>query len=359
MKIITVVGARPQFIKAAVVSRAFAQYSNIQELIIHTGQHFDSQMSDIFFEEMQIPKPHINLNINGLSHSAMTGQMLEGIENILLQEKPDYMLVYGDTNSTLAGALAAKKLCIPVIHVEAGLRSFEMKMPEEINRIITDRISDILFCPTKIAYENLQREGFNNFPCKIVESGDVMFDAALFYAEHASKKSNIIKYLNINQPFILSTIHRAENTDSIIRLENIVNSLNEISLTCPIILPIHPRTKKIIQRSGLNMNFTVIEPVGYFDMIELLKHCKLVMTDSGGLQKEAYYFQKNCITLRDQTEWKELVDNGYNICVGTNKERILYAFHYMLNTNNYFNTTLYGQGDAGNKIVDFLNNHAL
>lgn len=356
MKIITIIGARPQFIKAAVISRIFIQYPNIQELIIHTGQHFDAQMSDIFFEEMQIPKPHINLNINGLSHSAMTGQMLEGIERILMDELPDYVLVYGDTNSTLAGALAAKKLHIPVIHVEAGLRSFDMKMPEEINRIITDRISDILFCPTKLAYENLLKEGFENFSSVILESGDVMYDAALFYAEQARSKSHIIDKLALYQPFVLSTIHRAENTDNLTNLDNIINSLNEINETYPVVVPIHPRTRKIIQSHKLKTNFTIINPVGYFDMLQLLTHCILVITDSGGLQKEAYYFKKNCITTRNQTEWKELVDNGYNICVGADRKKIIDAFHRMLIYDKSFDLNLYGDGNAGYKIVDFLNN---
>ncbi len=353
IKVLTIVGARPQFIKAAAVSREFSKHKEIQEIIVHTGQHFDKNMSDVFFEEMQIPKPHYNLNIHGLSHGAMTGQMLEGIEKIILQEKPDYVLVYGDTNSTIAGALAAKKLHIKVIHVEAGLRSFNMQMPEEINRILTDRISDILFCPTDAAIENLKIEGMDKQPVSIVKNGDVMQDAAMFYAEQAEKKSTIINNLSLNN-FILCTIHRAENTDNIENLKSIVEALNRINKEIQVIVPLHPRTKNILSKEKIDIDFKLIEPVGYFDMIMLLKHCKLVITDSGGLQKEAFFFQKNCVTLRNETEWVELVANGYNQLAGCDAEKIYSTYQTMLNSKNDFSKNLYGNGKACEAIVSTL-----
>jgi len=349
VKIITIIGARPQFIKAAAVSREISKHENLNEIIIHTGQHFDKNMSNVFFEQMNIPKPKYNLDIHGLGHGAMTGQMLEKIEEVLKIEKPDWVLVYGDTNSTLAGALAAKKLLIKVVHIESGLRSNNMNMPEEINRILTDRISDILFCPTNTAVENLKREGFYNFNCEIVNSGDVMQDAALFY-------SGLEKKLLVDIPnkFVLATVHRAENTDNIERLENIMDALNEIAKEIPIVLPLHPRTYKIIKSSKLKMNkIMFIDPVGYLEMVYLLKHCNLVMTDSGGLQKEAFFFGKPCITLRDETEWVELVDNGFNILVGAKKEKILHAY-YNQNFRIDFNINLYGNGNASNRIVNSL-----
>ena len=302
MKIVTVIGARPQFIKAATVSRAFHQ-TGAQEIIIHTGQHFDANMSEVFFQEMEIPKPHYHLDISNLSHGAMTGRMLEKIEQILISEKPDYVLVYGDTNSTLAGALAAAKLHIPIAHVEAGLRSFDMKMPEEVNRILTDRISSILFCPTQAAITNLNQEGFQHFNNRIVLSGDVMYDAVLFYQQKAKEVSTILGRENLTKNgFVLATIHRAENTNDPARLHEIVNALNEIHLHQPVVLPIHPRTKAYLQSNQIDLNVKMIDPVGYFDMLSLLDNCSLVLTDSGGLQKEAFWFRKHCITLRDQTE---------------------------------------------------------
>ena len=352
-KILTVIGARPQFVKAAVVSRAIKANEGLKEIIVHTGQHFDKNMSDIFFSEMQIPTPNYNLNINGLSHGAMTGQMLEGIEKICLDEKPDYVLVYGDTNSTLAGALAAKKIHIKVAHVEAGLRSFNMRMPEEVNRILTDRISDILFCPTDTAIRNLKNEGYDNIDCKVVKTGDVMYDAAMFYAKTSVEKSTVLKKYPLKD-FVLCTLHRAENTDDLNNLKNIFAALNKIAKTHPIILPIHPRTRKIIEQNNLKANFQLIDPVGYFDMIELFKNCSLVMTDSGGLQKEAFFFQKNCVTLRDQTEWIELVENGFNMITGADEQKILSAFETMLHKQNNFNINLYGNADAGKQIVQEL-----
>ncbi len=352
MKIFTVIGARPQFIKAAAVSREIKKHNDIEEVIVHTGQHFDTNMSDIFFEELHIPKPHYNLNINGLSHGAMTGQMLEKIEEVLFKEKPDWVLVYGDTNSTIAGALAASKLHIKVAHVEAGLRSFNMKMPEEINRILTDRISNLLFCPTNQAVENLKKEGFENFKeAKIVKSGDVMQDAAIFYKQFAKKPEN----LKIESGFILSTIHRAENTDNEDRIKSIFKALNEIAKKTPIILPLHPRTKKILQNLNINTdNIKIIEPVGYLQMVWLLQNCSLVMTDSGGLQKEAFFFEKPCITLRDETEWVELVENGFNQIVGADEEKIVNAYENIKNRELDFNIDLYGGGKASENIVNTL-----
>lgn len=353
MKIVTIIGARPQFIKAAVISRALKNKKEITEIIIHTGQHFDTNMSDIFFEEMEIPKPDYNLNINGLGHGAMTGQMLEKIEEVLVKEKPDWVLVYGDTNSTLAGALAAKKLHTKVAHVEAGLRSFNTKMPEEINRILTDRISDILFCPTETAVKNLQNEGYQNMDCKIVNVGDVMQDAALFYAEKAKQPEAVLP-----KKFILCTVHRAENTDNPEAFKNIFEVLEEISNKTTVVLPLHPRTR--IKLTALNYDFNnskiqFIEPVGYLQMVYLLKNCELVMTDSGGLQKEAYFFKKQCLTLREETEWVELVENGFNRICGSDKNKIIVGLKAIINKPQInFKKHLYGNGDAGELIIKHL-----
>ncbi len=348
MKIMTILGARPQFIKAGSVSREIAKYNNIDEIIVHTGQHYDSNMSDVFFEEMKIPKPNYFLGIGGKSHGAMTGQMIEKIEEIVVQENPDYMMVYGDTNSTLAGAIVASKLEIKLVHIEAGLRSFNMKMPEEVNRILTDRVSNILFCPTDTAMSNLKKEGFDGLDCKFVKSGDVMQDGAIFYRSLSVKPK-----CNINKNFILSTIHRAENTNDINRLISIIESLNEINEEKQIILPVHPRTKKIIEKNKIKIKFTLIEPVGYLEMVWLINNCDLVMTDSGGLQKEAFFFEKPCITLRDETEWVELVDHGFNELVGANKEKILKAYRYKKFAND-FSMDLYGEGKASENIIKEL-----
>jgi UDP-GlcNAc3NAcA epimerase len=359
-KIITIIGARPQFIKAAVVSREFLKSNIFQEILVHTGQHFDKNMSDIFFEEMEIPKPQYNLNINGLSHGAMTGQMLEGIEKICIEEKPDFLLVYGDTNSTIAGALAAKKLCIKVIHVEAGLRSYNMQMPEEINRILTDKISDILYCPTDTAVNNLKKEGIIDSNIHVIQNGDVMQDAALYYASKSEEHSKVLAINKlVKDNYVLCTIHRQENTDDPNRLKAIINALNKINNETIVVVPLHPRTKKIIQQLKIEVNFTILDPVGYFDMIELLKNCKIVMTDSGGLQKEAYFFNRFCITLRDETEWVELVENGYNRLVGANENEILNTFN--LFKTDVFNkkSELYGGGMASAIIRDTLEKYII
>lgn len=351
MKILTILGARPQFIKAGSISREIAKYKEIEEIIVHTGQHYDANMSDIFFDEMQIPKPNYFLGIGGKSHGAMTGQMIEKIEEVALKEKPDWILVYGDTNSTLAGAIVSSKLHIKLAHIEAGLRSFNMKMPEEVNRILTDRVSNVLFCPTDTAIQNLKNEGYENLDCKIVKSGDVMQDGAMFYKNLALKPN-----IEIKNSFILCTIHRAENTDDEIRLKNIFEALNEIAKEKQVILPLHPRTKKILENLKLDIsNLTIIEPVGYLEMVWLIDNCDFVMTDSGGLQKEAYFFEKQCITLRDETEWVELVKCGANTLVGANKDKILESYR----NNGEFNKQnseldLYGGGKASEIIINEL-----
>jgi UDP-GlcNAc3NAcA epimerase len=361
LKIITVVGARPQFIKAAVVSRAIAGHnrlnpqSQIKELILHTGQHYDEEMSDVFFREMEIPKPDFQFALNRLSHGAMTGRMLEHIEKVLLDEKPDYVLVYGDTNSTLAGALAAAKCGIPIVHVEAGLRSYNMNMPEEINRILTDRVSSILCCPTFQSIENLKKEGFEHFQSDIVMTGDVMYDAALYYSDLSEKKQvSIGNQLNLPENYLLATIHRAENTDDFDALSGIVEALNTIHRHTPVVITLHPRTKAAIDRFELNVECIVLPPLGYLDMIHCIKHSNMIITDSGGLQKEAYFFQKPCITLRSETEWVELVENGYNMLSGTKPETILSAFKEMNTREFRWANQLYGDGHAGDNIVYLL-----
>lgn len=354
MRILTIVGARPQFVKAAALSRALSNFPNIEEQIVHTGQHFDSNMSDVFFEEMNIPKPKHNLSINSLGHGAMTGRMLEQIETLILNEKPDLLLVYGDTNSTLAGALAAKKLHVKVGHVEAGLRSFNMQMPEEINRILTDRISDHLFCPTDTAIKNLENEGYSRLDCQVHRTGDVMQDAALYYLKMSAEKCKTVNHMDLSEGFALVTIHRAENTDNIERLSSIVRALNRINTELKVVCPIHPRTKKILEQQKLKVDFTTINPVGYFDMIELLKKSTIVLTDSGGLQKEAFFFESPCVTMRDQTEWVELVENGYNKLAGADEDLIVEAFTHMVDQRLDFSKDLYGKGNAANAIAEII-----
>lgn len=355
IKILTVVGARPQFVKAAVVSRALAAAGGFNEIIVHTGQHYDSNMSDVFFRELDIPQPDYNLDIGNLSHAAMTGRMMEKLEGIIEAENPDRVLVYGDTNSTLAAALTARKLHRTVAHVEAGLRSFDMKMPEEINRILTDRISDLLFCPTRTAVDNLGTESYENFSCRIVNSGDVMFDAALFYADkiRTGKQSLVIENLRLDD-FVLCTLHRQENTDDRERLENIFAALDEIHRQIPVVLPLHPRTEKMLKLFGINTAVHPIAPVGYLEMLSLLDRCRLVLTDSGGLQKEAFFMRKFCITLRDTTEWTELVEHGVNFLAGSDKDKILAAFSKLPNANADFSASLFGSGNAGEIIAQNL-----
>jgi len=373
MKILTIIGARPQFVKAAVVSRAIEEHNlnngepQIQEVLIHTGQHFDANMSTVFFEEMRIPLPDYHLGIGGGSHGAMTGQMLAKIEEVILQESPDVVLVYGDTNSTLAGALAAVKLHIPVAHVEAGLRSFNMRMPEEVNRILTDRISKVLFCPTETAVRNLEQEGYkyakvhgdtqgNSYHPVVLNVGDVMYDAALYYqkvAKPTQKTTTLME--SLSGGFYLATVHRAENTDDPVRLRSIMQALETISAQTPVVLPLHPRTRKFLNSEGITLRqIHLIDPVGYFDMISLLAACKGVFTDSGGVQKEAYFFRKPCVTLRDETEWVELVENGFNTLVGAEADKILDAEQSLRRISLDFSKVLYGTGQAGKQIIEKL-----
>lgn len=355
LKIVTVVGARPQFIKAAAVSRAMAAHPELEEVIVHTGQHFDANMSRIFFEEMEIPAPRYHLDVHSVGHGEMTGRMLEGIEKILIREEPDCVLVYGDTNSTLAGALAAKKLHRKVVHQEAGLRSYNIRMPEEVNRILTDRISDLLCCPTDRAVQNLRSEGFDNFSCWVVKTGDVMHDAALHYRKTASGKSQILRRLGLeNREFALCTVHRSENTDDAARLASLVGALNEISREMEIVLPLHPRTAQIVRNGAIRVDFPTIEPVGYIDMIQLLEKTRIVLTDSGGLQKEAFFFGKPCVTLREETEWVELVEGGYNWLGGVSREGIVAGYRAMLRASPNFDVDLYGGGKAAKKTIESI-----
>ena len=350
MKCLTIIGARPQFVKAAVVSRAFAKVGGIEEVIVHTGQHYDGNMSDVFFTEMSIPQPKYNLGICGLTHGAMTGRMMEQIEAVMLQERPDWVLVYGDTDSTLAGALAASKLHLRLAHVEAGLRSFNMQMPEEVNRILTDRVSNILFCPTQTAIDNLRREGYDHIGTEIVRTGDVMYDAALFYSTSARPPQT-----ELPANFILCTLHRAENTDTPEILAALMTALEEVSKKhLPVVLPLHPRTRAKLDAMGYDRTASpvrFIEPVGYFEMVWLLQHCSMVMTDSGGVQKEAFFFRRPCVTLRNETEWVELVAGGYNRLAGTAPSEIMTAAETMLAAAPDYSVPLYGDGKSGEMIV--------
>lgn len=356
-KIVTIVGARPQYIKSVLVSREFKNYNDFNEVIINTGQHFDYELSEIFFKELKIPDPKYNLNINSLPHGEMTGKMIIALEKILIKERPNFVLVYGDTNTTLAGALAAAKLHIPIIHIEAGLRSFNMKMPEEINRIITDRLSSVLFCPSKFAVDNLKREGFFEFDAKIKNYGDVMYDVFLFFLEYSRKPS-----VNIDDDFILCTIHREENTNNLKNLYSIFSALIEISSSFRILLPLHPRTRKYlfriehINKKLSKSNIILSKPFSYLEILYLLRKCKLVITDSGGLQKEAYFVHKPSIILRNETEWKELVKSKYAFLAGTEKERIVSVFNDVINKSFKFNRFFYGNGDTSRKIVNYIVN---
>lgn len=359
MKIATILGARPQFIKAATLSRAIAQRPDqkVQEILIHTGQHYDDNMSAIFFQEMDLPHPHYHLEIGSGQHGAMTGRMLEAVEKILCKEQPDWVLVYGDTNSTLAGALAAAKMHIPIAHVEAGLRSFNRKMPEEINRILTDHCATLLFTPTESAAQQLHKEGIP--PEKIAQVGDVMYDASLHYKQKAYATSKILNRHGLpSKGYALVTVHRAENTDSFERLKGIVEGLNSLSHAIPVIWPLHPRTKAAVQKFGLcdafSRHIKIIEPVGYFDMISLETNAQLILTDSGGVQKEAYFYQVPCLTLREETEWAELLKFGFNRLVDTSSKSIIEAFEESRQAQINWDCHLYGKGDAAQKILDAI-----
>lgn len=356
MKIVTIIGARPQFIKAAAVSSALIE-NRVKEIILHTGQHYDKNMSDVFFHDLHIPKPAYNIGIRSSTHGAMTGRMLEKIEAILIDEKPNIILVYGDTNSTLAGALAASKLHIPIAHVEAGLRSFNKRMPEETNRILTDHMSDLLFAPTNTAVKNLKNEGITK---GVHHTGDVMYDAAVFFGKIAEKKSKIIGQLGLkNQQYFLSTIHRAENTDNPKRLESIINALVTLSKNTPVVLPLHPRTLKIILKIGLAKkikNLNITKPLSFLDMVVLEKNAKVIITDSDGVQKEAYFHLVPCVTLRDETEWIETVNAGWNSIAGSKTDEIIKA---VKNAKKGIPIDEYGIGKASEKIVKILKHREL
>ena len=352
MKIVTVLGARPQFIKAAVVSKMLSQVDDIHEIMVHTGQHFDNNMSQLFFEEMQLPKPSYHFDIHGLPHGALTGRMMERIEEVLLRENPDWVLVYGDTDSTLAGALAAKKLNICLAHVEAGLRSFNEAMPEELNRTLTDRISNLLFCPSETAVNQLRHEGCLANGAQIVMCGDVMKDAARQFAPLMRKPA-----ATLPDRYILCTFHRTENVDNTQILKQLLYALEQTCNAAPIVCPLHPHTRKSMEAIGYSMEkspIRFIDPVGYLEMLYLLHHCTLVMTDSGGLQKEAYYMGKYCVTLRNETEWTELVDCGYNHVVGTEPATILQTVQNLIDVPPVFPIVLYGDGHAADIIAETL-----
>ena len=371
-KIITVIGARPQIIKAAAISRAIKNNfsDKILEVIVHTGQHYDENMSQLFFEELEIPFPNFNLNVGSGSHGEQTAKMLEGLENIYLQEKPDAVIVYGDTNSTIAGALAASKIHIPVIHIEAGLRSFNKAMPEEINRIACDHMSTLLFTPSETGHRNLLNEGIKNDQKeaasidnpKIYLCGDIMYDNSLYFSAMSEQKSEILKELEITTDgFILCTIHRDTNTDDTANLNAIFRALLRIQKTSnlKIVLPLHPRTKEklnshldenLLTEINQNKNFKIIPPLGFLDIISLEKNARLIITDSGGLQKEAFFFQKPCVILRDQTEWIEIVENGNAVITGANELKIISSVETLIKRTDFTYPNLYGDGNAANFI---------
>lgn len=359
-RVVTVVGARPQFIKAAAVSRAVARHDAeaaekrpVDEIIVHTGQHYDANMSAVFFEELKIPEPRYNLGVGSGPQGRQTGAMLEGIERILVDEHPDCVLIYGDTNSTLAGALAAVKLHIPVAHVEAGLRSFNRRMPEEINRIVADCVSTLLFCPTRTAVENLAREGITR---GVHNVGDVMYDSVLFYAALAAKGSTILSRLSVPpKSYALATIHRAENTDERSRLLELMGGLSSIGW--PIIIPLHPRTRKVLDSANVKAgeNMRIIDSVSYLDMLSLMQNARVILTDSGGMQKESFFLGVPCITLREETEWVELVDLGANFLAGCDRRRIAEGVAWAASwVAPRPDVPLYGDGKAAAAIVNVL-----
>ena len=378
IKIVTIIGARPQIIKAAALSRAIKNNfsSQITEIIVHTGQHYDDNMSQVFFDELEIPLPNYNLNVGSGNHGKQTATMISAIEDVLLIEKPNAIVLYGDTNSTLAGAMAASKIHIPVIHIEAGLRSFNKSMPEEINRIMCDHVSTLLFSPTKTGFNNLIQEGFlsqNNAPYsidnpKIYHCGDVMYDNSLFFSKISDVKTSIINDLKLkNNGFILATIHRNNNTDEPIRLNALFKSLNDISINhqLQIVLPLHPRTSNLLDRNlskdlveaiRLNSNFKIISPVSFLEMLALEKNCCLVMTDSGGVQKEAFYFEKPCVILRPETEWIELLENGSALIADADENKIKFSFEQLIAKKDLSFPKLYGDGNAAEFICSEIIN---
>ena len=377
MKIVTIVGARPQFIKAAAISRAIQEFNKrsktrlyeerrIREILVHTGQHYYYLMDKVFFEELKLPQPDYHLGVGSGSHAKQTGMMLEHIEIVLKKEKPKIVVVYGDTNSTLAGALAAAKLNIPVAHVEAGLRSYNQTMAEEINRVLTDHLSTYLFCPTGQAVRNLLKEGIKDGKKRIVKNvGDVMYDSILCYSKIAEKRSTILKNLGFDTrhetrvtSYYLATLHRAENTDDPKKLKSIFGALNEIGKNTPAVLPLHPRTRKMMKVYHLFpgfKNIKFIEPISYFDMLKLEKNAKAILTDSGGIQKEAYWLRVPCFTLRDETEWMETIKSGWNVLTGTGVKRIVNEVRHMEGRRRYLKGDgIFGDGRASHKIVQIL-----
>ncbi|MFN5149017.1 MAG: non-hydrolyzing UDP-N-acetylglucosamine 2-epimerase [Flavobacteriia bacterium] len=373
-RIVTIVGARPQIIKSSAINRAIADHfsDHLEEIIVHTGQHYDENMSHVFFKELGIPEPHYNLHVGSGSHGLQTAKMIEGLEAVFLSEKPDAVLVYGDTNSTIAGALAAIKIHIPIIHVEAGLRSFNKAMPEEVNRIASDHMSTLLFTPSISGLENLKREGFRlhdshkataNHP-KVYHCGDVMFDNSVYFSKLSDERSVILSDLRLQKnKFILTTIHRDSNTDIAKNLENIFSALFEIKRMSglSIVLPIHPRTKsKLKEQLTVELydlitndpEFKIVPPAGFLDIIALEKNACLIITDSGGLQKEAFFFEKPCVVLRPQTEWIEIVENGNAVLADASKEKILAGFELLMNKTDLSYPPLYGDGQAAKFICE-------
>lgn len=356
MKIVTVVGARPQFIKAAAFSRAVLarRESGVSEVLVHTGQHHDEKMSDVFFDELGIAAPAHNLAIAGGTHGEMTGRMLQALERVLIAERPDWVLIYGDTNSTLAAAIAASKLHMPIAHVEAGLRSFNMRMPEEINRILSDRVSSLLLCPTDLAVANLASEGLTSGVHLV---GDVMYDMALLMARVAEARTNTLGQIGVSpKKYVLATCHRAENTDDPAALAGIVRGLATIATARPVVLPIHPRTRAKIAEYGMLDALgavTVVDPVSYLDMVTLEKNAEFIVTDSGGVQKEAFFYRVPCITTREETEWVETVDAGWNTLVGSDPARIAAAVE-LLGRAQRREVNPYGVGDAAQRVLDLL-----
>ena len=372
MKIVTIIGARPQIIKAAALSRAIKTHyaDRIQEIIVHTGQHYDENMSQVFFDELQIPRPDHNLHVGSASHGVQTARMTEGIEALLIKEQPDFIVLYGDTNSTLAGAVAAAKIHVPIVHIEAGLRSFNKAMPEEINRIVCDHCSTLLFTPTLAGLENLKREGFpmeNEPPFtidhpKVYHCGDIMYDNSLHFADIAEEKTDIIQRLALaDKPFILATIHRDSNTDQPKRLNAIFDVILKLSEECPIVLPLHPRTSKLIKTTidaekqaqiFSSPNIKIIPPVSFLEMIALERHAQLVMTDSGGVQKESYFFKKPCIILRPETEWVEIVQTGNAILADADESRIMEAWQHFKNNPPTHFPEIFGDGHAAEFMLE-------
>lgn len=363
MKILTVVGARPQFVKAAMLSRRICNAPGLSEILVHTGQHYDSNMSDSFFSELGIPTPTVNLGIGSSSHGRQTGQMLEAIEGILESQQPDCVIVYGDTNSTLSGALAAVKLHIPVAHVEAGLRSFNEKMPEEINRIVTDHVSKWLFAPTQSAYDRLIAEGIS--PDRIHLVGDVMFDAALHFGELARERSRIIDGLGLtSRGYLLATVHRAENTDDPNRLAAILSALKSIAREIPVVFPLHPRTRAKIETAGFTLEpeggLKVIPPVGYLDMVMLETNARIIATDSGGVQKESFFYKVPCVTFREETEWSELIELGWNrLAPPLDENKVLKGIRDALSALPGLMGTPYGDGHAADRILSILSSNLI